>query len=153
MGCDIHMHVEYKPKDVWESGDYFIKTGYGNCNIGFCEDRCYDLFAVLANVRNYDDVRYIAKPRGIPRDATEHTMESYKIWHLDAHSASYFTLKELIDFYNETKTEVLEHLIDELRRRADELCLIWNYRWENERLYSDAYNDSDKIRIVFWFDN
>ena len=25
MGCDIHMHVEYKEKGVWQNGNFYRK--------------------------------------------------------------------------------------------------------------------------------
>lgn len=154
MGCDIHTHVEYKnfKVDPWQSGDYFIKAGAGYIKVDFCEDRSYRLFAVLANVRNREGVEYISEPRGIPSDATEYTRECYKIWDIDAHSASYLTLKELIDFRkSHPDATVLDYLIDELKRRANELYLIYDFQWD--RRYGEAYAKSDLIRIVFWFDN
>lgn len=105
MGCDIHMHVEYKWNGEWLCGDYFrlrknstvdrpeymYADIYGNRN--------YALFAMLANVRNYGDTEYIDEPRGLPEDCTDFVKEDYEWWIGDAHSCSYFTLKELIDFH------------------------------------------------------
>lgn len=60
MGCDIHAYVEYAAKDRTEP--YWITVG-GRINPG----RDYDLFAKLANVRNYGgDTKPVMEPRGLP---------------------------------------------------------------------------------------
>lgn len=157
MGCDIHMHVEYKDdrrtNGVWVSGDYYTRNECGGFSlVEFCGDRNYHLFAILADVRNNGDYTYIDMPRGIPDDATETVRIYYAIWGMDAHSASYFTLKELIDFYKENKDDQLEFLIRKLKERADELNVIWDFEWEHDGS-GIGYEKSDNIRIVFWFDN
>lgn len=207
MGCDIHMHVEYKYrlKDDnahWMCGDYFklnpFRDKYDNEEkytlVGFHDDRNYDLFSILANVRNYGRNEYIDDPRGLPDDVTKEVKEYCDKWGIDGHSHSYFTLKELIDFqktikplkqrgmvdketqhaldnfgliptvwcqmtnepgweWREWKEEnkVLEPLIEDLKRRANELGVIYDFMWDED--YEAAYNRSELIRIVFWFDN
>lgn len=47
--------------------------------------------------------------------------------------------------------EALNHLIDEMKKRADELCLIYDYEWDKHP--EEAYSKSKDIRLVFWFDN
>ena len=37
------------------------------------------------------------------------------------------------------------------KKRADELYVIYDFLWESDPLR--AYELSDNIRIVFWFDN
>lgn len=114
MGCDIHMHVEYKKtvsgKERWLCGDYFMLNPYhadypneeGQYSlVGFCDSRNYSLFATLANVRNYGNTDYIDEPRGLPEDVTEAVKADSDSWGIDGHSHSYMTLKELIDFQNE----------------------------------------------------
>lgn len=109
MGCDIHTRVEYlSVNKKWLCGDLFRLNPYYSADdpdecdpfsvMEVCGDRDYDLFATLANVRNYGDTAYIAEPRGIPADACARTYRDYMSWGEDAHSASYFTLKELIDW-------------------------------------------------------
>ena len=153
MGCDIHMHVEYNMNGKWMCGDYFSLDSISTLDnpkfnvVGFYSNRNYSLFAVLADVRNSDCVEYIDTPRGLPDDAHEFTKSCYDAWSLDAHSCSYFTLKELIDFDD----EILDPIIEKLKVRADELNLIYDFTWEYN--YNKAYESSDNIRIVFWFDN
>ena len=124
MGCDIHVHVEYKRKmfvgydgnnkevfeKKWICGDYFRINPYYDryagqfgdekplSLLGFCDDRNYTLFATLANVRNYGGTPYIDNPRGLPYDVTKEVKANADDWGCDGHSHSYFTLKELIDF-------------------------------------------------------
>jgi len=58
MGCDIHCYIEYKtekPNMWWNFG--------GRINPG----RNYLIFALLANVRNYD-IEPVLYPKGLPDD-------------------------------------------------------------------------------------
>lgn len=163
MGCDIHMHVEYKhTNEKWVCGDYFsldpdstsknpkyiFQDLYGGRN--------YRLFSILAGVRNYGDIKPIDNPRGLPEDASEFVKQCFEDWDINAHSCSYFTLRELIDF-SETSYDwemdygALRTLIDKIKERADELYLIYLFTWDKD--YDKAYGRSDMIRIVFWFDN
>lgn len=99
MGCDIHCHVEVKFNDQWHHYT-FLKI-----------PRYYGLFAKMANVRNYDnEVKPIAKPRGLPQDITEMSKFVFKQWEDDAHSSSYLTSKEVVDLFDWITTE--ESIID-----------------------------------------
>ena len=109
MGCDIHMHVEYKTDNGWCCGDYFELDRRSTIDnpryyyIDLYDNRNYALFSVLANVRNYADTEYIDEPRGLPDDVTDFVKEDYDSECWDVHSCSYFTLKELIDFHKQAK--------------------------------------------------
>lgn len=206
MGCDIHIHVEYKRRvfgeEKWWCGDFFkINPYYGSDEyepqynlVGLCDDRCYARFAVLANVRNYGDTEYIDEPRGLPDDVTAEVLKDSDRWDCDGHSHSYLTLKELIDYQEnikplkirgmispedqerfdklgilpngwcqwtndetwslrewEEENTVLIPLIEALKKRADELYFIYDFLWETDP--KRAYEQSENIRIVFWFDN
>lgn len=168
MGCDIHMHVEYKisSKDdaVWRCGDYFrldnpLAEEPNIKRIELYSSRNYDLFAVLADVRNYDYMEYISDPKGLPWDVTEYVKRDYRAWGNDAHSCSYLTLRELIDYHKEHDqvdvfgNDILKPLIDRLKQRADELDVIWDFEWDNSLTRDVAYKKANNIRIVFWFDN
>lgn len=166
MGCDIHMHFEYHSslytdkKDEWYNGDYFKRSIRDIKEYEFVDmypNRCYSLFAVLANVRNYDPgLIYIDEPRGLPEDINIITKHQYIDWEWGAHSTSYFTLKEILDFSEKhegkEEAEILKHLIEIIKRRADELNLIYDFQWNGQHC-EKAYDKADKIRIVFWFDN
>lgn len=109
MGTDIHMHVEYKfdNPDKWFCGDYFRLNPYSRSFrpdyelVEFFDVRNYSLFAVLANVRNYGDTKYIDDPRGMPENASDIVKSDYSQWLGDNYGCSYFTLQELIDFHNQ----------------------------------------------------
>lgn len=136
MGCDIHMHVEYKDRTgKWACGDYFsldpdstlenprydLQEFYGGRN--------YGLFSILADVRNYDNIEPIENPRGLPEDISEFVKRCYKHWVMVAHSFSYFTLQELIDFYKtsydyDTDSGALKTIIDELKNERTNLILF-----------------------------
>jgi len=110
MGCDIHTHVEIKQhinrEEKWCCADYFKLNRYFDGIesekeyelVGFCDDRNYSLFATLANVRNYGDTAFISEPKSIPEDTCKEIKQDFEYWGCDAHSASYFTLKELIEW-------------------------------------------------------
>lgn len=158
MGCDIHMHVEYRKLGKWYSGDYYRKKGDKYVVVEFYPGRNYDLFAMLADVRNYDYRDYVDSARGLPSDITDDVRNEFEPWRLDAHDCSYLTLKELIDFQEEHKGDSdyddLNYVIDKLKIVADELYLIYDFEWTGIAVTRQrAYEKSDDIRIVFWFDN
>lgn len=117
MGCDIHMYVEYKRKnmnneEVWIHGDYFkpnpcfamfdkndINDEPAFERIELHGNRDYTLFSTLAGVRDYTDmVIPVAPPKGEPNDCSEYVKEEMQQWEGDAHTHSYLTLKELKDY-------------------------------------------------------
>ena len=157
MGCDIHTRIEYLNKEnEWVCGDFYRHNPYYGVYdnepyavVEVCGDRDYLFFAMLADVRNYDDVPYIDDPRGIPDDVCEEVKEDYEGWEDDAHSASWFTLKELIEWNHHAppmERNPITHLIEELKRRGEELNLWWD---DDETMMERA----DRLRFVFWFDN
>lgn len=110
MGCDIHLYVEYR-KTInsvpdWYSGDYLMINPYYGTDedepkyniVPLYDNRNYDLFAILADVRNYCDNKYISLPKGLPSDITKETAKENLYWGDDGHSHSYLTLKELLEF-------------------------------------------------------
>ena len=169
MGCDIHMYVEYKKDDHWSDkkgwlcGDYFhsidpTDSRYKPEHVGLLEYRSYSLFAVLADVRNGRGYPYISLPKGLPGDVTKYVEEEYDDWGFDAHSCSYLTMREIVEFHEkeEPKNEfggyILEPLIERLRQRADELYILYDF--EMKRPFADeVLKKMENIRIVFWFDN
>lgn len=125
MGCDIHAFVEKKNENgVWEAvyGEsctlnwYKVQlaiaiTNNDRNNIEFYtkhidqnaalsldwlyDGRCYDLFALLADVRNYNHITPISDPKGFPDDVSKEIKEKADEWEYDGHSYSYYTLSEL----------------------------------------------------------
>jgi hypothetical protein len=113
MGCDIHLYVEkrntegkWESVDTWEKeeDDEVLRVPYGK---SFYDCRNYDLFAILADVRNGrgfagvklgDGFNPIADPRGLPDDVSENVKALSDSWDCDGHSHSHFTVAELIAF-------------------------------------------------------
>lgn len=76
--------------------------------------RNYNLFSILANVRNGrgfagvktgEGFNPISEPKGVPKDASTIYQEQVESWDCDGHSHSYLTLKELKEYdWNQTTT-------------------------------------------------
>lgn len=133
MGCDIHLCVEvreaagqWQSVDQWErdqsedAGDP-INKGCLSLKTEYYEDRNYNLFAILADVRNGsgfagvktgDGFNVIALPRGLPLDASKEVMEyAVKSWGRDGHSHSWLTVAEIMAF-DWTQTSKLSGVVD-----------------------------------------
>jgi hypothetical protein len=108
MGCDIHVYVEKKTNGKW---DRVLKK--------FDLGRNYKLFSIFANVRNGygfagsdtgDALEYIAEPKGLPKDLTKEVEKEYLELGSDAHTPSWLTLKEILDF-DWTKKAVIRGVV------------------------------------------
>lgn len=120
MGCDIHLYVEKKIDGQWkiqgklEDAD---DEGYRKFSgPSFYDGRSYNLFAILADVRNGrgfagvktgEGFNPISEPRGVPDDASEEYRYMVEQWDCDGHSHSHHTLRQLLE-YNWTQTSKLE---------------------------------------------
>lgn len=123
MGTDIHMLAERRIKGKWEMvKDRVFPNPYyddgtdedDNNNTRYTNvpysNRNYDLFAILADVRNGawgDHFNPISAPKGYPLDLDPDAQKDLDciadytddLPHLSVqHSASYLTLKELLDY-------------------------------------------------------
>lgn len=112
MGCDIHLYVEKRVKDSWQSADKWTVDKYEkrltvDFGDSFYHDRNYSLFAILADVRNgsgFAGVKIgegfipIHEPRGLPKDACAKVRKESERWDGDGHSHSFFTVQELFDY-------------------------------------------------------
>lgn len=139
MGCDIHTFTEGKRTvnnekewvnvDYWQINPYRGEEGEPDMNIKEVYwRRNYNLFANLANVRNYHDNKVISEPKGMPKNMHSKTKEEVDRWGADGHSHSWLTLKELKDFYKEngiTKHEGLMHPEDAERVDKGEMPYSW----------------------------
>jgi hypothetical protein len=108
MGCDIHFYVEQKRDGKWTAVGEFVKDedGYMRGGESFYDGRNYNLFAILADVRNgrgFAGIKTgkgfnpISQPRGIPGNASAEYKEIADGWGCDGHSHSFLTLRELLD--------------------------------------------------------
>ena len=113
MGCDIHLYAEKLDKDgQWVTADEWkVDEDDGKKYVpwgsGFYSGRNYELFAILADVRNGrgfagidtgDRVNPIDNPRGLPNNVCPEVEAQNESWGVDGHSHSYFTLAELLAY-------------------------------------------------------
>lgn len=117
MGCDIHCYAERYEGGRWVPAQALVKNKYYNAAFPddgdeweipqFYHDRNYDLFGILANVRNGrgfagiktgEGFAPMADPRGLPEDVSLEIQAISDKWDSDGHSHSYFTVAELIAY-------------------------------------------------------
>lgn len=115
MGSDIHIIAEVKSNNSWKLNvesifpnphytlDGKLSWEKHKFSIHPSDDRRYDWFAILANVRNGrgfagiktgEGFDVIAEPRGIPEDANE----EWKNYAECLHSASWLTIEDFDNF-------------------------------------------------------
>lgn len=193
MGCDIHIQIERRVGDVWQvvpwssplkrrysghaiansHGDPWGCGGPRALGIPDCFDsRNYDLFGVLANVRNGTwgaMLLPIADPRGLPIDKDS-------IGYLGDHSFSWVTLRELQDYPWSTlvtKTGFVDEEAAQAFEETGQTPVVYS-RWSSRgrsirwtqsiEVCVNYWNDKvlpvlatlgepDNVRIVFGFDN
>lgn len=112
MGCDIHCYVDKKDeKGNWVTADTWRPDEYDEGSMYRCDPvysgRNYDLFAILADVRNGSGFAGcktgggftpISPPKGIPDDASDEYANETDRYGSDGHSHSYFTVAELLEY-------------------------------------------------------
>jgi hypothetical protein len=106
MGCDIHCYGEIKKDGKWEKvGTEFLSCYYDSEKPGvfdkytdeLYEGRNYDLFGILAGVRN-SCLETIDFARGIPSDVSDEVKTHVDYWDTDGHSHSHLTVKEVLEY-------------------------------------------------------
>lgn len=126
---DVEVSAVYR----WESfDDWWCDNGDWEC-FHIYDDRNYNLFSFLADVRNDGSITPLDEPRGIPKDASDSYLWACKNWNGNAHSHSWFLLDELL--------------------KVDEKF------WRD--IYAPAFyeklleikEDGAEIRVCFFFDN
>ena len=161
MGCDIHFHVErkiggqwvspekwYKDPDSgtltlydWVPGTFVRKSG------PMYSSRNYDLFAMLADVRNSgyynaERINPIFPPRGMPGDESREVGLSAEQWGPDGHSHTWITVRELME-YDWTQTMVKKGVVgvkEYIRFKLGDKPRGWSVA-TNERLISNSEMD------------
>jgi len=128
MGCDIHGWVEVKIYDWW----------FGIIKIDHLVERNYTIFACLADVRNYDCVIPISKPKGLPKDISDEAKEDVEFWGIDGHSHSWLAWEE-IKKYDWKSIE---------RGIPPGWKILFNFMKRLAKEYG-----KENLRLVFWFDN
>lgn len=135
MGCDIHMYAEVRRDGVWCAASEFEQPTEGAKKLSyndFWNDRNYDTFAILGNVRNGSGFAGcktgggfvpLTDNRGLPEDLCEEFEraassgldeddEDYDrgLWFGD-HSFSHCTLAEILD-YDWTRKTTKQGVVD-----------------------------------------
>lgn len=170
MGCDIHLYCE-ELKSInneikWISRDHFSLNPYFELWKGekqyniepIFKRRDYEAFYALAGVRAYDKQNpKISGPRGLPEGICKVIQDEFEEWSLDAHSASYATLKEVYEYSLVPKNFMfgvnpLDDLLESMCERyaGPHSCDPLNFVKD---CYENMPERLEKFRIVFWFDN
>ena len=150
MGCDIHYMVQIQTSPgIWKNRPDWK----------FFDGRSYNLFGVLANVRNYGELPYISDPRGFPEDVElDDTICAYEIlgrW-LGDHSFTYLTLAELLSFDYDQKCFNKRDLQTEpepLRDYLPDEYFVNLKQLEYEMKYCGNNLTPHDVRILIGFDN
>ncbi|KQO17225.1 hypothetical protein [Paenibacillus sp. Leaf72] len=118
MGTDIHCFVEQKmyryagldDTGIWISIDKWTKSRWAilyperneeapwvvEREDMIFKDRNYYLFAILANIRNSEQMPFISEPRGLPDDVSPEIRLQMKYG--EYHSTTWFTAKEILEY-------------------------------------------------------
>ena len=116
MGCDIHMYAEVKAANEWRAVGRVFKDDYHQAEIPATiywyddegeyehnkaytvhpyDNRNYELFSILADVRNSERIKPIACPRGMPHDVSSFVRNEIAKYGSSGHSHSWLSLQEL----------------------------------------------------------
>lgn len=175
MGTNIHCFVEQKMyrclhnvpdrSGKWISIDKWTKSSWailyperdeapawevGREDMVFT-DRNYDLFAILANQRNSENMPYICDPRGLPEDVSPEIRLQIK--YSEVHSTTWFTAKELLEYNWNQLFEYEDETMD-----GEKIIESVNYM-ECGSVFLDIIkrmvgrNNSSDIRVIITFDN
>lgn len=167
MGCDIHGYMEIKQYGFWEA----IKK--------LDDMRSYDFFGILADVRNYLNAIPMRSYKGIPNDICSKTQEYIDSWNNDGHSHGWVFWKSIEEY--DWEQEFMDGRIKTFNKKTGEL--IKKATYTNPDFVSENYIlkytptkaktcikgdiklifalmkkwahelGSNKVRLVFWFDN
>ena len=168
MGCDIHGWLEIRRGEAWGSVHKVPN------------DRTYDLFGILADVRNYVGLKPIAHPRGlVTEELSFWAKDDYGKWGPNAHSASWLNWSDIEKYdwdqksidgrvsivKKETGEERMkasyinpdslsdDEEITHLERTAKDLVpLKWKGLFKEMAFFAQELGQ-ENVRIVFWFDN
>lgn len=102
MGCDIHPFIERRLKN---DGPWHVAS---NVSLPSLDGRNYNLFAMLADVRNGNEIEPIHELRGWPDDVDPEHREGIDVWGPDGHSQSWATVTELLAYAERMKDALFE---------------------------------------------
>jgi len=110
MGTNIAIFTENRRGGKWRPADPLVKSKLyvGEEPVVHRKQpysgRNYELFAILAGVRNRYDIKPIALPKGLPQDLSREIRQEANKWLRDERICSYLTLAELqaYDWHGQT---------------------------------------------------
>ena len=188
MGCDIHLKLEKKLRKDKKWNEFYTekagkwKTCYIFQNNETWSDRVYGMFALLANVRNYYDLKPIPL-RGLPNDCCSTTLscygqvvcdekkDEYREWEVPREEAERWVKEGESDYYNINDVEYVSnpdwHSPNWCTTQEMEECINKLFKNEDGTYHGDyiewlallgamkGYEQSGEYecRAVFWFDN
>jgi hypothetical protein len=181
MGMDIHCFLEEYDtlKQCWDvPKQYLYTSSFGENVHDIWDDRSYWTFAWLGCNYRSKAIQPITEPRGLPFDISDKLkqLQSYSIE--DGHNCSWFTLDELLEYFEVPvycEKEFSQEYLNYLKRENKEVWQdpIWykqyggniETKWTmpvSEVVNEDFINiikesvknkNPKHLRIVFWFDN
>lgn len=150
---------ELNSNAIWLSADkwkvnpyYYLYPEYKTCRLTpsdphefYNEDRNYDLFSVLSNTRNDQNLNFISLPRGLPEDISPELNEVAFENKNDFYDHSWLLLKELIAF-NWDQTYYCNQFME--YRNIKETCS----GFINETIPKLLnIGEPEDVRVIFWF--
>jgi hypothetical protein len=158
LGTDISVYIEREVTDganstkkKWISLDEWIydpsideeRVPYGK---RYWIERNYLLFAILADVRNRYNIQPISQPKGLPEDVSPEVKKQSDDENGDAHTRSWLTLKELLEYDWQQKFEDDNDEIFPLEAMVIPFVSEFIPRLSK-------IDEPENVRMVFWFDN
>jgi hypothetical protein len=175
MGCDIHLYVERLVEGHWQAVANPDEPDSDQYRNWLWDGRSYRLFAILADVRNYDGLEPISEARGLPEDVSE-PIRQLASGAPDCHSFTWLGVGELLDFEWESRAGEMTRCVppeeaEAFRKTGTKPLnyalasatwpeLTWEVTYRDcasgllealERLRALA--EPQDLRLVFWFDN
>ena len=173
MGCDIHLHVEVRPRK-WKDDKWFHAAIYGEFS-----DRIYGMFYALADVRGDYEGITPHEPKGLPENITGLTRRELVLFvddefqdeqgYCSKEDAEKWVKEGYSKWYDNEKRMIIAPdwhsfswcTADEIEIAINEVFKDKNGKWMGEPVewyallkYMRAYEEMDyDVRAVFWFDN
>lgn len=157
MSCDIYAFAEARSNNKWEKVENKIFSTYqGEKTDEPFSVRSYSLFGFLADVRNYSCCPVIAEPKGLPDDSEYLNSIGGENWVSDGGSASYLTLKELLEFnydqvFEDRRVEKQTATITLGKKTTVRKHLNGSRFFQNSEALKTLGKPED-VRVVFYFD-
>jgi len=98
MGCDIHIYIEYKNRKIRSDGSKHNWLSHGGRING---GRNYGLFALMADIRNYDELSVAVAPRGMPDDAAYYAVNDDRMYICEEAGDNYVKMKRAEQWVND----------------------------------------------------